>query len=227
MNDSEEGRPEGPRPGSEEMEAGGPIHEGRDAGAGPVPDLEALYSDRKPPLELEERVIEEYRSVVEDGWRFGPGHAGRRPRSDAGSWTTRARVAAAIVVFAAGWGAGTLVSSRGEPAPEASESGTPSYMMLLWEGESFAPGDDPAAVAEAYAAWARSVARSGISVSGEELGSDRAIVGGGAGRITGSDRIGGFFLLGAAGLDEARTLAEGHPHVAAGGVIEIAPVVRR
>lgn len=231
MKDSEEGRAGAWGPGGEDPEAGGPIHGGGEEGAGAVPGLEELYADRQPRPELEERVVEEYRSVVYGGGRFRHGNAGRRARSDARSdarwWTNGARVAAAIVVFATGWGVGVYMSPGGEPGPDASPFETPSYMMLLREGEGFEPGDDPAAVADAYAAWARSVARSGIAVSGEELGSDRAIVAAGAGRTTGSDRIGGFFLVAAAGLDEARTLAESHPHVAAGGVIEIAPVVRR
>lgn len=227
MKDSEEGRAGAWGPGGEDPEAGGPIHGEGEEGAGSVPGLEELYADRGPPPELEDRIVEDYRSVVGRERRFRAGNAGRRSRSDAGARTTWARAAAAIVVFAAGWGAGTYMSPPGDPASEASASGTPTYMMLLREGEGFEPEDDPTAVADAYAAWARSVARTGIDVSGEELGSDRAIVGDEAGQMTGSDRIGGYFLLGVATLDEARILAESHPHVAAGGVIEIAPVVRR
>jgi hypothetical protein len=189
--------------------------------AGGLHDLEGLYAGREPPPELEARVVADFRSVMS-------GRLRHRTRS----WTPWIRAAAAVAVFLAGWGTGTLTSRVRDPVPAGSPSHStsyerPSYVMLLWEGESFEPGDDPAAVADAYAGWARSVTRAGIAVSGEELGSDRAIVGAEAGPPTGAGRIGGFFLLDATTMDEARRLAEGHPHVAAGGVIEIAPVIRR
>ncbi len=62
----------------------------------PIAGLERLYADRTPPPKLEEHALESFRSA--------PGPA---------RWTKRAvilRAAAAIVVFAAGWGLGAFVS---------------------------------------------------------------------------------------------------------------------
>jgi len=189
---------------------------------GVVPGLEGLYADREAPPELEGRVMEDFRSTTS---------AARRPRGRSGSWRARTivlQLAAALVVFAVGWGLGASTPWALAPADVAGPSGSAAgYMMLLWENEAPSPSDDPADVAEAYASWARSLAESGIAVSGEELGAERVFVGDVAPSALEESRVGGFFLVDAETLDEARSLAEGHPHVAAGGAIEVAPVVRR
>jgi hypothetical protein len=101
------------------------------------------------------------------------------------------------------------------------------FMLLLWEGRGFATGIDPAAAAAEYAAWAGSVARSGVMISGGELGTERAVVGSASGPSAGGARLGGYFLVEVANIEQARGLLDGHPHLANGGAIEIAPIVTR
>lgn len=173
-------------------------------------DLEGLYSDHEPPPELEAAVV---RRLVETGWIDGTG----RPWV---AWSTR--LAAGLILFAAGWGVGI---QRAEPT----DADRTNYMLLLWEGEEFGAGLPEGSFADEYSEWAVSVAGLGVSLSGSELGSSREMIGlaEAAPRSNRDDELGGYFLIGAANMAAARRIAEGHPHLRHGGWIEVAPIVSR
>lgn len=217
-----------------------------------VPALEDLYADRGPPRRLEERVAAVYERANPRG-----GGTGSRIRSGGvavpsyrfTSWPYR--VAAGVVLFLAGFGSAWMLAEatrdalRDGPAAVAvspAESATESrrFMLLLWERPNFAPGVAPARLATEYAEWARGVAGEGLSISGNELGTERVIAAhGAAAQPDGSAsqahvlpaptgvpaRLGGFFIVEVPDLAAARRLAEGHPHLAYGGWIEIAEVL--
>jgi hypothetical protein len=224
------------------------MHDNDDQPAGsPVPRLDRLYADRELPPALERRVLDGLRSSGLIGTRHGesadagapvandPSRDGRQPSRRA--WRVAGlRSAAALVVFAAGWWVGatreetqTVAPTATSVAPDATGvAAEQQFMLLLWEGRGFATGIDPAAAAAEYAAWAGSVARSGVRISGDELGTERAVVGSAsAGPSADGARVGGYFLVEVANIEEARGLLAGHPHLANGGAIEIAPIVTR
>lgn len=128
-----------------------------------------------------------------------------------GGWRPMAAAAALIAIgFSLGWLAGRNGEAR--PAHPAS----PQFILLLY-GEPADPARN--AVAE-YGNWARRLASEGRSVHGEKLGEGEVTIGGpGPGNVPG-----GFFTIGAASLDEARTIAAGHPHVLRGGIIVVRPI---
>ena len=102
-------------------------------------------------------------------------------------------------------------------------------MLLLWEGPDFAEGTPAGSFADEYAAWAADVARRGVSLSGSELGSERAMIAPDGGNATSlSDAtLGGYFILEASSVAAVRQATEGHPHLRYGGWIEVAPIVSR
>ena len=187
-------------------------------------ELGDLYADREPPADLEDRVVAD---LVAAG-RLGRGVAGpaRRPWAAGARWAERARwpsrLAAGLILFGLGWGVG----SRGDaPAPEAESR----FMLLLWEGADFSVDGPPATVAAEYTSWARSLAATGMTISGDELGPDRVLLPpeGLASAPPDHLELGGYFIVGARGVDEARAVAESHPHRLRGGWIEVAPIVVR
>jgi hypothetical protein len=128
------------------------------------------------------------------------------------------QAAAALALFAAGWGVG---ASGSEPPPSQ-----PRYMLLLF-GETSAPADIPARAAE-YGAWAHAVRKRGGYATGARLERARVRVGpAGPGDSSASwadAPLGGYFIVGATSIDEARALAEAHPHVRHGGTIVLRPL---
>lgn len=183
-----------------------------------LPGLDGLYADREPPPGLEDRMVEGLR-------KHGLVGTQRAWNPPGAMW----HAAAALVVFAAGVWVGTTrrVATTPEQPLAAAAEGGPRYMLLLWEDERFDPPEDPGAVAAAYRAWAGALAERGVPVTGDELGVERALLGPSTVRPSDGATIGGYFTLGAASLEEARRLVEGHPHLVNGGAIEIAPIVER
>jgi hypothetical protein len=185
---------------------------------GRLPELDELYREREPPPGLEDRVVR--------GLRADGSIGGRR------AWSTRrpiAQAAAALLVFAAGiWvgRAGNAATATDGPMSSSAEADA-RYMLLLWEDETFAPSDAPEEVAAAYGAWAGTLAEQGVPIDGDELGLERALLGAATVRSNAGATVGGFFTVGAASLEDVRRLVEGHPHLANGGAIEIAPIVVR
>lgn len=206
-----------------------------------IPDLEDLFVDRTAPPPLEDRVLSAVRA---SGWPAGHAvSAGRgapqtRPGPTARAWMLR--IAASLVLFLAGWGAGRSAST--DPGP--------THVLLLWEDETFTPEATPGAHAQAYVAWLQRVAEAGTEISGHELArpriyamptptdggnpvrqslpQDSARRGSGepAGRVR-EARIGGFFLVRAESLQDAAGIAESSPHRRNGGWVEVAEIVER
>lgn len=160
--------------------------------------------DIEPPAAVRAHVVAGLRS---EGLLREPG--GSRSR---GQWL---RIAAVLVVFAAGWGSASAYHARaGAPASSGSR-----FMFLLY-GETSAPEDVGARVAE-YGAWARELREQGTQVSGERLGGDATSIGG---NVPAAAQPGGFFIVDAPSAEAARALAAGHPHARHGGTIVVRPI---
>lgn len=156
-----------------------------------------------PPPAIEARVREGLRA---EGWFGGDAPTGRT------GWRVAAGVAAAFVIFAAGWMAGGRWH-----APAA--GGDNGFMFLLY-GARAAPGDEPQRVAE-YRDWAVALDRQGTSVSGARLADPEIIVG-----PLPDGAPSGYFVVAASSMEAARALADGHPHVQHGGTIVVRPIAR-
>ena len=181
-------------------------------------NVKDTYAGREPRDGLEDEIVARLR---------GAGHLGGS-RTRPSSWRRHVvRLAAGVVLFAAGWGSAVAVSARGTGSMTEAPAQT---MLLLWEGPEF--GFDPRAASE-YASWGESVANKGIQVAGEELAPGGEFLGpspsdgdpGGQGPSN-EYRVGGYFVLGT-DVSGAMTLAETHPHRRSGGWIQVVPVVVR
>jgi len=147
-------------------------------------------------------------------------------RSRSRRWGRVAIAAALVVAALLGYGAGAL---RARPSPlregSASTDAMPRFLLLLYDASNVAPptAERHRAIVAEYSAWARSLASEGRLVSAEEL-SDTPDWLGGSVRTTDGARIGGFFLIRARDLAEARQIAERCPHLKHGGRIELRPI---
>ncbi len=187
----------------------------------PIEGMEALYVDRTAPADLEDRVVERLHA---DGW---PAAAGRRPRAGL-PWLPR--LAAAVVVFVAGWGAGRASAGATPAVPVA-----PTHMLLVWEHGDADPSVPVEAIAAEYGSWMRDVAATGTPIRGQELGEARVLLGPEVPAPAATPvrpsladrRLGGYFLITATDMPTAAAVAGGHPHLRYGGSIEVAEIVRR
>lgn len=161
--------------------------------------------EAEPPPAVRERVAAGLRR---EGLLRAP-----RGRRSPGHWL---RAAAAVALFAAGWGSAAAYHARGDARPPAG-----SRFVFLLYGETSAP-DDAAARAAEYGAWARELRRQGGRVSGERLGAGATSVGEAP---PGALALGGFFIVEAASAEAARALAVEHPHARYGGAIVVRPIV--
>jgi hypothetical protein len=164
--------------------------------------------------------------------------SGARHRFDAAmrrsTWSWRPwkaiSIAAGIVLAALiGYDAGTLRQrSSATRAASASTDSSPQFLLLLYDSANPAatPPDSgrTARIVAEYSAWARSLATEGRLVSAEELSDAPADWLGGSVRTVDGARIGGFFLIRAGDLSEARQIAERCPHLKYGGRIELRPI---
>ena len=135
-----------------------------------------------------------------------------------------------MVAALIGYGAGTLRERPGGSpirAGSASTDSTSRFLLLLYDSAdpAKAPSAEsrPKIVAE-YSAWARSLATDGRLVSAEELADAPPEWLGGSVRTVDGARVGGFFLIRARDLSEARQIAERCPHLKYGGRIELRPI---
>ncbi len=179
-----------------------------------APDLSGLYSDREPPAYLEERVTADYMRTM---------RASGRGRA---RWW---RIAAGVALFGTGFGTARALPSRGAPVEVGSATagappGSRSFMLLLFERPDFGADLPPDSLATEYAAWARSVAASGVPISGNELALQRAVLPptDGVPSEAAAFRVGGYFVVQAPDEGAARRIAESHPHMGHGGWIEVA-----
>ena len=152
-----------------------------------------------PPARLEGRVT---RSLAGRGLL-----ASRMPGSRA-----MLAAAAALVVFATGFVAGTA-STRGRAA--AAPDG-PRFALLLYEGSDPAPPVDD--VAE-HTRWARALAERGHEVSGEKLGAAVTSVPDAPTPLPAT--LEGFFLISAPSAAAAADIARTLPHVRHGGRVVV------
>jgi hypothetical protein len=199
----------------------------------PIPELDGLYAEREPPPSLEERATQEFRNAA-GAWRADERVSRTQTTShrNARSMAGLLRAAAAITIFIAGFASARLITSAEVPddvaAPTAGEPAGdrgPRYMLLLWEPPDFAADIPHERLVAEYTAWAVATARSGVHISGHELGAERVVVQGAADGAAAGEHVGGFFIVAVPDAAAARRLAEGHPHIAYGGRIEIAQVL--
>lgn len=190
--------------------------------------LESWGADRTAPPELRGRVLEAARSrgLVEGGIM-----------SKRGFWMGAVATAAALM-FVVGFGlgsrqagkAGDVTQTKPDAAPTAATT-TPKFALFLFEDAAYqSPPDDQmmARVGE-YGGWARDLAVAGRYVDGEKLADDgrfcRVENGALAAVAPQADakrgRLTGYFVIGAASLDDAMEVAKGCPHLKYGGTVEI------
>ena len=171
-----------------------------------LPEATPLSGSPVAPATLEPRVVAALRA---DGLI--------RSRS---LWSQPMRIAASLLIFAAGALAGRYVSPESFLTPRPNPS---SRYLLLLAGD-VTPAADGSSRADEYGAWARSLAARGIAVSGEELSSHAEVVTHKA-SLTFPDlsSVGGYFVIEASDDAAAAALARTCPHIKYGGSI----VVRR
>lgn len=165
-------------------------------------DTSPLAKGVPPPPDLEDRVVAELRRrrLIHD-----------RPRL---RWWIAA--AAALVLFAAGFGLGR---HRGTSHSQF------TFVLLLREGpgwrEAASPAEELQRVSE-YKAWAGRWRANGLEIDGTKLG-DRVetLSEKNASTVNDPDKIGGFFAIHAADLEAARAIARTCPHLTHGGRIEV------
>jgi len=150
-----------------------------------------------PPVGLEDRVVDALRARG----LLAPAPIVRR------GLLTALRVAAALVLFASGYAAGTWRPS----ASLDSSTTTARRFVLLLHGVAAGPTTDAEKTArvDEYRAWARSVQARGVPISGERLKSSFG------------ESISGFFIIEAASLEAAREIADSCPHARSGQRVEV------
>ena len=178
--------------------------------------LRAWGEDWTPPAELRGQTLEAARER---------GLIGKAPRRATFAWPAVA-AAAAVLAFTLGLGLG-----RRPEAPPAGRTGQ-LYMLLLYEDVAYqtpATPEDHRARVQEYGDWARTTARDGRYVDGNELSSEGRWMRPSGDRIETTDHVadpargslGGYFLIGAASLDEALAVTRGCPHLRHGGTVEV------
>jgi hypothetical protein len=185
-------------------------------------DLSDAFADRAPRVGMEDDVVRRLRA--EGLLASGRGRGGAPARV----WLLR--VAASVMLFAAGWSTSALVAGGGREGeatnatPAIGSAGGEAYMLLMWEGDDYVEETVPGERATEYAAWARSVAGRGIPVSGRELGPTVERLGPTDITVASAPtRVTGYFVLETSAA-EAAELAGSHPHRTHGGWVEVVPL---
>jgi hypothetical protein len=137
-------------------------------------------------------------------------------RAAQGSDMTRRRlywqIAVAASLFAAAFVLGRSTAPRATSLPQQRE-----FVLLLYGGE---PSGSPDDRVREYAAWASRIRNEGRRVSGERLADESWSIGAPAASLP----LRGFFVIQARDEQDARALAEAHPHVRYGGGIVVRPI---
>lgn len=160
-----------------------------------------------PPRALRERVIGDLRA--------------RGLLRDARSARFRGGLAAAAAVVLFLGGALLGRSTAPDAAPPAPGGGAGArFVLLLYEGPAYARADREEDRVAEYAAWAR--AQGARVTAGEKLGEEERMLGtpSGAG-MAAPDKLAGFFIIAAAGWDEAMAIARDCPHLRYGGRVAV------
>jgi hypothetical protein len=182
--------------------------------------LAALPKDLSPPSSLEESVVNEMRTRGEI----------RRAGAPRRYLYAAAGLVAALAFFVAGFGIGTRTSKPGPAAPTSGESAE-RWILLLYEDDQYQaalPGQERGRVRE-YGDWARVLASRGSLVAGEKLNERGRLLARAEQEIQVSDGlpvasegvVAGYFVVRAASLEEAISLASGCPHLKYGGRISL------
>lgn len=193
--------------------------------------LDALPGEKLPPAEIEERVVAELK---------------RRRLITSSGESRRSRVvryvsiaAAAALIFTLGIEVGSMRAEA--PGDRAESTGARQFMLLLFESPGlFQPVAEERAMEQIreYGAWARSLAESGVNISGEKLKDEgQALFAGAAGAAGANGAEGmrisaiparsegrllaGYFSIEVASLDEALKISSTCPHLKYGGEIEL------
>jgi hypothetical protein len=145
-----------------------------------------------------------------------------RPHVTPPVWTRRLLIAAGfILAMVLGYGA---ASWRASAPPDASQQ----YLLLLYDTDAtshLSPAAMSAVIAE-YSEWARELRSRGKLVFAEKLSDAPSEWFGGQVASVGGERLGGFFLIRAASVGEARQIAAECPHVKHGGRVEVRAIQR-
>jgi len=144
----------------------------------------------------------------------------------------------ALVAVALVFVAGVTVGKRGgEDTATVAPTAQKQYMLLLYEtaGEredvamSGEPDEAMLAIIDEYRQWGKRLAEQGRLVGAEKL-KDAGFVMHGEQAVAiaqprpGERTLGGYFLIRAANMEQAREIASTHPHLKYGGEIEIRPL---
>ncbi|HET8623558.1 MAG TPA: hypothetical protein VFM14_08345 [Gemmatimonadales bacterium] len=166
----------------------------------------------EPPARLEARVLGTLRAQGLLG-----DVAPRRRYAIAPRWRWPLAIAAGLLLFVGGMAVGR------RPAPGPAQ-GLRQYTLLLYEGPEFNAGgvSEPALVRE-YSGWAASLAGKNRLVAGEKLDPKAWTLGAGSPAPAGPT---GFFVIAAAGDDEALAIARTCPHLRHGGTVLVRPIDR-
>ena len=173
---------------------------------------EPLEAEATPPPGLKRRVIRSLR---------GQGVL----RTSRGAWSSAARVAAAIALFAGGVLLGRVSAARA-PDPEGGQ-----YLLALHEDARFTPSRPLPELVQEYGGWAGEMEGQGRLVAAEQLGWSSVLPeqpGIEPGRPPGGPlgEISGVFLIRASDREDALAVARTHPHLRYGGTIEVREVIR-
>lgn len=176
---------------------------------GPSPGLQLAGHTVELPPGLEGRVLGALRRR---------GEIRARPWSGWPGWT--AAFAAGLLLAVAGIWFFRPSSPPADPRP--------AFVLLLEEDAGFqrgTPAEEARRVVE-YGAWAGELARAGHLVSGEKLAASGILLTADGSRPVpppgpGTGAVGGYFILRASDLNEAKRLAATCPHLRYGGKIVV------
>lgn len=173
----------------------------------PLDELATVAKEMTPPPGLEDRVVGALR-----------GQSLLGTRSTAWGW----QAAAALFLL----GTGVLFGRFSAPAPDldtaVSRSSMPRFLLMLTDGEDDS-GDDVERSAR-YRQWVIDQRSAGRAITGERLApSGLAVVRSGSGPVLTPD-VQGYFVISAASIDDAASVARSSPHVQSGGMIIVRPI---
>ena len=165
--------------------------------------LKVLRREVDPPGLLEARVRRTLR-----------GRGLLRPGRMAPAWRVWARVAAVLILLAAGYWAGRRSGAGDVPSAEGRR-----YVLLLYEDSAFQTAIPEEQLVAEYSAWAATLSRQGQLDLGEKLADDDLML---PGR---EDTLGGFFIIRAGDDAEALAIARACPHLKYGGRVALREIV--
>ena len=135
------------------------------------------------------------------------------------AWKTISwRIAASVVLF----GAGYVLGNWGIliPQPDHAQG---KYALFLYENNEFTVADGQDLVKE-YSGWARDLAAQNKLVYAEKLNDNEKQWLGKETVQNSTSKLTGYFVFYASSMEEARKIADTHPHTRYGGGLELRPI---